>query len=484
MSRTRQTAAIAGRQPEDRPKTRGTPADTPAEARGSPVSGLAANPLDLLLPYQRRFVLDQARFKIWLAARQVGKSFAVGAEVALDCHLHPGTHWLLVSAGERQALELAGKVRQWLEAFQLVLEGEQVVRDAGGDWQRSELRLRNGSRITALPANPDTVRGYSANLVLDEFAFHRDATAIWRSVLPIITNPLRGQLKVRICSTPNGQGGPGSMFYQLWSGASDQWSRHRTTIHDAAAEGLAVDIEALRTQMADADGWVQEYECQFIDGARSAFPYDVIGACEGPEASETWTAGEGALFAGVDIGALHDPTECVTLRRLPDGRHAVAEVLRLERVVLSDQDDSIAPRLGRAVRSSMDASGLGLDIAQRMVRRFGGKVVAQPTTTAWKRTAFRSLRSALVDRRIVLPASRRLRDDLHAYQVSGAGEAESYWAPRSAEGHSDFASALAHAWAAATAATSEVEPRAWRRPAGTIGARRHRARQHREVYAT
>jgi phage FluMu gp28-like protein len=76
-------------------------------------------PLDLLLPYQRAWVLDQSRFKIWLASRQIGKSFAAGCEVALDCQLRPGTHWLLVSAGQRQALELMEKVKQWLRAFEI-----------------------------------------------------------------------------------------------------------------------------------------------------------------------------------------------------------------------------------------------------------------------------------------------------------------------------------------------------------------------------
>ncbi len=39
----------------------------------------------------------------------------------------------------------------------------------------------NGSRIIGLPANADAARGYSGNIVLDEFAFHGDAR---RSSLP------------------------------------------------------------------------------------------------------------------------------------------------------------------------------------------------------------------------------------------------------------------------------------------------------------
>jgi len=176
---------------------------------------LTHTPLKLLLPYQRAWVEDGSRWKIWLAARQIGKSFAAACEVVRDCHLRPGTTWVVLSAGERQALEFMEKVRGWTAAFGLGVEGYAEERAAAEAVLKSaSVRYPNGSRVIALPANPDTARGYSANLVLDEFAFHQDSTAIWRAILPSITNALRGELKVRVLSTPNGQG---NAFYRLWT---------------------------------------------------------------------------------------------------------------------------------------------------------------------------------------------------------------------------------------------------------------------------
>lgn len=439
------------------------------------------SPLDLLLPYQRAFVEDNSRWKLWLASRQIGKSFSAGCEVASDCLVNPGSTWLLVSAGQRQSLELCAKVRQWLQAFDLVIRSENLT-DAQGEFLKAEITLKNGSRIIAVPANPDTVRGYSAHLVLDEFAFHRDAAELWSAVLPSITNPLRGELKVRILSTPNGQGGAGAMFYRLWSGdSSDVWSRHRTTIHDAAAGGLAVNIPEIRAGVADADTFRQEFECEFIDSARVAFPYDIISRCESPEASMREGRSEneegrsenhprearhsGAerptsssilhpsslfYYVGIDIGSLHDPTVCLTLAAAGT-RHIVKEVLILENMELADQVSILSPRIARAIRASIDASGIGLDIAQRLRRIHGGKLIAQPITAKWKRTAFQALQAALADARIALPADRRFRDDLHAYEVHGAGESATFRAPRTDEGHSDITSALVHALDAATA---------------------------------
>jgi phage FluMu gp28-like protein len=232
------------------------------------------------------------------------------------------------------------------------------------------------------------------------------------------------------------------------------WSRHRTTIHDAVAAGLSVDIEQLRRGCADADTWRQEFECEFIDSARVAFPYDLISRNESDAATMTWPPGwqvGGPLHVGIDVGSLHDPTVCLTLEE-ESGRHIVREVLIIENMELADQVALLVPRVHRAARASIDASGIGLDISQRLRRMFGGRVIAQTITAKWKRQAFQALQAALADGgRIALPADRRFRDDLHAYEVHGAGETASFRAPRTDEGHSDITSALVHAWDAATA---------------------------------
>lgn len=76
----------------------------------------------LLLPYQRRWVWDQSRFKIGLWARQTGKSFAGTLEVVLDAVERPGTLWILLSAGERQSRELAEKAKRHLAALKQAAE--------------------------------------------------------------------------------------------------------------------------------------------------------------------------------------------------------------------------------------------------------------------------------------------------------------------------------------------------------------------------
>ena len=134
------------------------------------------SPLDVLLPYQRRWVEDEARFKIGLWSRQTGKSFACAAEAVFDCLTRPGQMWVILSAGERQALEFMEKARQWAKAFELAVADYTELREAAEAVLKSaEIRFANGSRMVGIPANPNTARGYSANLILDEFAFHEVA---------------------------------------------------------------------------------------------------------------------------------------------------------------------------------------------------------------------------------------------------------------------------------------------------------------------
>ena len=423
---------------------------------GTPVLP-AKGPMDFLLPFQRAYVEDGSRFKIWNASRQIGKSFAAACEAVRDCYLNPGTMWVVLSAGERQSLEFMEKVKAWVTAFELVIAQEIEERDSAEAVLKSaEIRLANGSRILALPANPSTARGYSANLILDEFAFHKDSTAIWRGIYPSIANPLKRELKVRVLSTPNGQA---NKFYELWADDAGGWSRHRTTIHDAAANGLPVDIAKLRKQSGDADTWRQEFECEFIDTARAAFPYEMLAACESPEATMQCgfnAPASGAFFVGVDVGSLHDPTVAITLEKRGE-LLAVRDVVRVQGLSLSDQDAILDPLVARAAGASVDASGIGLDLAQRLVRRHGGKVVAQAITAAWKRQAFAHAQRMLADKSLLVPASREFREDLHAYQVFGAGETATYRAPRTEDGHSDMASALVHALDAAKQAVANYK---------------------------
>lgn len=416
----------------------------------------ALTPRSLLLPYQLRWVNDDARFKYGLWSRQTGKDFSTGCEIVEDCLQKPGTTWLIGAAGERQALESLAKCKDWAEAYKFAIE------DYAEDRQSAEALIKSGtitwsnrSRVIAVPANPNTVRGFSANLALTEFAFIEDPDATWRAVVPSITNPLRGGLKkVRIITTPNGVG---NKAHDLWA-KDNAWSKHKVTIHDAVREGLPVDIAELRAALDDPEGWAQEFECEFMDTAAVLLPYELIASCESTEASavipfEFWTSATGGpLDVGIDFGRKRDLSVAWTLESVGDVLHT-REVLELAGMSTPDQIQHLRPRIQRARRVCLDYTGPGIGLGDFLVQEFGeykpeahsyGKIELCTFTNSLKQEIFPKLRMKFESRGLRVPVERRIREDLHSiHRTSTAGGQITYRAPHSDDGHADRCTALA-----------------------------------------
>ncbi len=413
---------------------------------------------EILMPYQMKWVEDASRFKIGLWSRQTGKSFATACEAVMDCAPQPKGNsclWVVLSAGERQALEWMEKAKKWTEAVKATVDSYDELRSsANALLSRAEIRFANGARIVAIPANPDTARGYSANLVLDEFAIHEKPFEIWAAIYPSITNPLSGEKKLRIVSTPKGRG---NKFADLWEN-NDRYSKHKVTIEDAVRMGLPVNIEELKAGVDDPDIWAQEYMCEFIDNTSVLLPYEMIGKCESGSIVDP---GDCPLFIGMDVGRSRDLSVIVTMAQIGDVLHTVG-VDVLNRMPFADQLDVLVgkARDGRVRRVSVDATGIGAMLAEEAARKCGGKVEEFKFTTASKVELYGAMRRRFEERTVRIPVDRELREDLHAVTKNvSTGGTVTYSAPRNADGHSDRAAALALAVRAASSAP--VVPPFW-----------------------
>lgn len=435
----------------------------------------------ILMPYQRKWLDDKSRFKIGLWSRQTGKSFATACEAVADCTMGSGAPlWVVLSAGERQALEWMEKAKWWAnkigEAQKAIFDYDEIRDSANALISRAEIRFANGARIVAIPANPATARGYSANLVLDEFAIHEKPFDIWAAIYPSITNPLSGKKKLRIVSTPKGRG---NKFADLWEHNSS-YSKHKVTIEDAVRMGLPIDLAELKAGVDDPDIWAQEYMCEFIDNSAVLLPYEMIGKCESENIRDD---GASPIYIGMDIGRSKDLSVIVTAVKLGDVL-AVIDVTELRRMPFNDQLDILLGRCGVSPRQSpggaasrraiawddwtarrdaappsasrvkkvcIDATGIGAMLAEEATRIGGAKFEGVQFTASSKGEMYGLMRRKFEERSIRIPVDRDLREDLHAVQrlVSTGGNI-TYSAPRNADGHSDRASALALCIRAAT----------------------------------
>jgi phage FluMu gp28-like protein len=385
------------------------------------------------LSYQRAWIADQSRFKIGMFSRQTGKTFSTGGECADDCFQSwiedRRARWVILSRGERQAAEMMTEVikpftQGFYEVYNTLLKGGEprfeegefrAPQEKGPDavYKSLEVKFPNGSRITALPANPDTARGFSANVILDEFAFHAKSREIWAALFPVIS---KSGLRLRVISTPNGKG---NKFYELMTAEDSVWSRHVVDIYEAVRQGLDRDIDGLRRGMADEDAWAQEYELKWLDEATAWLSYDLINANEHPAAGLPGMYQGGPCFVGVDIAARNDLFVIWVMEQVGDVLWT-REVIARRRVSFAEQDQLLAGVMTRyrVVRCAIDQTGMGEKPVEDAKRRHGaGRVEGVLFSNATKLDLATALKEAMEERRARLPAGDVvLRADLHAIQ--------------------------------------------------------------------
>lgn len=430
------------------------------------MTAAARKPVINFLPYQQAWIADESRFKIGMFARQTGKTFSTGGECADDCFRawaeDRRARWVILSRGERQAAEMMTEVikpftRAFYEVYNTLVKGGEprfeetefrAPQEKGPDavYKALEVAFPNGSRITALPANPDTARGFSANVILDEFAFHAKSREIWAALFPVIS---KGKQKLRVISTPNGKG---NKFYELMTAEGSVWSRHHVDIYEAVRQGLDRDVEMLRKGMADEDAWAQEYELKWLDEASAWLDYDLISDAESPLAGRPEFYTGGPCFVGVDIAARND-LFVIWVDELVGDVLWSREIIARRRVSFAEQDallDEVMRRY-RVVRVLMDQTGMGEKPVEDAKRRHGtSRVEGVLFTSAAKLDMATKLKERFQDRKKRIPAGDPvLRADLHAIKSQvGVTGIRRLVADGETDGHAD------RFWASALAATA------------------------------
>jgi phage FluMu gp28-like protein len=426
-----------------------------------------------VLPYQDRWIRDDSQLKIAVWSRQSGKSFAAALRATIKC-LEKRTQYIILSKGERQSRLFMEKVKDFCQAFKELKVLPEFAEIPETEEKAMEVYFpHNRSRIIGLPANPDTARGYTGHIVLDEFAFHGDAHKIYAACFPIIT---RGY-SIEIISTPNGTAGKfyeiakqaglvnsqqskveGKEFSTLDSRLSTgPWSGHRVDIYDAVREGLNADIDLLRAGCDDEETWQQEYCCQFLSDAANYIPIELILSCVSEEATtdldaEDLGAIEGKeLYLGIDIGRKRDLTIAWLFERAGGVLWSRA-LLVLRGVTFDEQEKVIFSLLDLGVRrAGIDASGLGMMLAEHAVQKYGA-VVEPITFTAQVKERFAPMvKQAFEERAVRIPDSREVRADLNSVKryITPSGNVR-FDAERTDKGHADRFWALAEVINAAT----------------------------------
>lgn len=425
----------------------------PPVATADPARARAIVPL---LAYQREDVECDARFRWNCWSRQSGKSFTKSLRRILR-GLHRRRTQIFLSAGERQSRELMAKARQHCEALKIATDyyDNRFFRDLS--IKQLEIVLPGGVRIVGLPANPQTARGFTGDVLLDEFAMHAMDREIWAAMAPTL---LRGEGELDVASTPKGRN---NVFYQLRD--NDAFSTSLVSLPDAIAQGLDADAAQMRAAMGDDALYRQEFLCEFVDEATAFLPYDAISGCVDPTLEATTAVGSLAtqsreLFIGVDVGRVRDLTVMWVLAREGD-LFVTVGLWELSGAPFARQFELLSDLLSlrRVRRCCLDAGGLGMQLAEQAGERFGKhRVEGVIFTPAVKSQLASGLRIAVEERRIHIPNEDRIRHDWHSVERSMTASGHfRLSAPRKAGSHADRFWAAALALHAADVSSARVE---------------------------
>jgi len=372
-----------------------------------------------MLPYQWDWVADKSRYRIAVKARQIRWTTTVAFEAVYSA-AYLNSDFLFISAAEKNAIEALDRCKKWVTVAQDVGCEFNVTTDS-----RTEIGI-NGRKILSLAQNPNTVRGFSGNVCLDEYALHAQGNEIYSAAFPITTHGY----SLSIVSTPLGQSGK---FYDIWSkpGVYRDFSRHSTTIIEAIGQGLVVDVDAIRRNVDD-ETFRREYLCEFIDESTAYYPYELILRNLGG-----FAAG-GTVYAGIDIGRKRDRTVIYLLQQLGDTFTTVAMEV-LSNMTFADQHSVISQMMKehKVQRACVDATGLGSQLAEELANEFP-QVEPVVFTNEVKEKMAVSVKRLFEQGKLTIPDDKDLIGDIHSIRrvVTPSGNIR-FDAERNETGHAD-----------------------------------------------
>jgi phage FluMu gp28-like protein len=352
-------------------------------------------------------------------SRQIGKSYTLAAWAVdrLLSQLTKFDSWLVtvLSNSRDNGAEFNLKCSQICDKLGLAFDTADNSPDLKYENMRMETRItltvtdpatgkevQRIGRIKVLAANPRTARGFSGDLILDEFAFHEDSNAIWEAAEPILSaNP---EFLCRIASTGNGKH---NMFYRMAHGPgpndgtvfisnggfkvsrvtrSEAW-KMGVKIYDANTRKPITPNEA-RKKSLDKRAYDQNYECKFADENTALLTHELIQQAERdgiPIDDQEWSPvsvarmfrAEGDLFLGGDIGRRRDLTVFAVLEKIGNSKRIIA-LLRMSGMRLPKQQVQldIVCALPKFRRSCIDMTGLGLGLVEYAQEKWGDYKVA------------------------------------------------------------------------------------------------------------
>lgn len=191
------------------------------------------------LPYQERWIYDTSRMKVLEKSRRIGGTYSTSYRQFRKILRHTHHDIIAVTRDERLAAEFILDVSQWARMWNAVQPKSLEIPERCFKTLSLTIPHQGGqSRVIAVSSNPNAAIGRGGDLVLDEFAAHRDPELLMTLAQPII---MAGG-GIEVLSTHRSRNSKFNEIVIDSQQPGSNWSHHRTTIYDAVEQGLVEQI--------------------------------------------------------------------------------------------------------------------------------------------------------------------------------------------------------------------------------------------------
>ncbi len=423
----------------------------------------------VFLPYQQRLsaAIDAFPVVVEEKSRRTGFSWAVAAkaaEYAARSRTAGGMDALYMGYEKDMTREFIGYVALWAGVFQAACSAVEEfvwVDPARPEREVGAFRIRfaSGFEVIALPSVARALRGKQGLVILDEAAFMDDLAEVLKSAFALL---IWGG-KVVVISTHNGDTNPFNLLVQdIRAGKLPDYHLGRTTFDEALSEGLYRRI-CLTTgkawTMEGQDAWRTEILRIYRDNADEelhvipspstgvylsgvllelrAVEQDVVLRWTAPAGFDRLDEGQRRVevgrwidhemrprvlrldraephVLGEDFGRIRDLTVMWVLATGRDLVRRTRLVLELRQMPFRQQEQvlfALCDGLPKFRAARMDAGGNGMFLAEVAVTRYGSRVEGIQLSEPWYREHMPSVKAAIEDASMTLPADRDVIDD-------------------------------------------------------------------------
>lgn len=406
-----------------------------------------------LYDYQIGLMESPSRFRAMLKSRQTGLSFFYAAEGVALSHLKPDHTSLFVSYNLDDAKE---KIRHADMLFDSIPSKWQKRRVTDN---KTELEFEDSkgrrSRMISLPCRDPRGKG-KADVYLDEMPFMRMPQKIYTAAVPIIS---RGGGRLTLGSTPLGKS---DLFYEIMEGRPENYpmyDRFRVAWWDCpefctnvpAARLLApsmttderverfgtATLKQIRASL-DMESFSQEYELSFVDANVAFIPWELIQAAtrdsdelpvvrigaktqdevsvDGALNALDMLSISGPLTAGYDVGRRRNASELIVLEQV-GSRYRERLHVTLPQSDFELQEDLLMALLKRRpdmYRLCIDESGLGMQLAEKVVKRYPSRAEGITFSAPTKSLIAHQVKIDFEGKHLEIAADRDLMQQIHS----------------------------------------------------------------------